>query len=120
MQHFAVKFIRESDNMFRLKDLREQIGLNQEGLAQKLNVSQSTISAYETGERMPDLNTLIKIVSFFNVSLDYLVGLSDAKLQIKQSDLSPDELEHIHTYRQLDNTDKEKIKAYIDGLQSRP
>ncbi|MBE5039791.1 helix-turn-helix transcriptional regulator [Ructibacterium gallinarum] len=105
--------------MLRLKELREQRGLNQEGLAQKLNVSQSTISAYETGERVPDFNAAIKIANFFHVSLDYLAGLSNVKLQIMESDLSPDELEHLHIYRQLGDTDKEKIKAYIDGLQSR-
>lgn len=105
--------------MLRLKELREQRRLIQEGLALKLNVSQSTISAYEVGERVPDLETLIAIADFFNVSLDYLAGLSDLKQQIRQSDLSPSELEHIHTYRQLSDTDREKINAYIDGLQSR-
>lgn len=93
--------------------------LNQEGLAVKLNVSQSTISAYEVGERMPDLETLIAIADFFHVSLDYLAGLSDVKQQIRQSDLTADELEYLYTYRQLSNTDKEKVKSYIDGLQSR-
>lgn len=105
--------------MLRLKELREQRRLNQEWLAVKLNVSQSTISAYEIGERVPDLETLIAIAKFFDVSLDYLAGLSDLKQQIRQSDLSPAELEHFHTYRQLSDSDKEKIKAYIDGLQSR-
>lgn len=103
--------------MLRIKELREQQRLNQEGLALKFNVSQSTISAYEVGERVPDLETLIAIANFFNVSLDYLAGLSDLKQPIKQSDLSPNELEHLHIYRQLSDIDREKVKAYIDGLQ---
>ena len=65
--------------MLRLKELREQRRLNQEGLAMELNVSQSTISAYEIGERTPDLETLISIANFFSVSLDYITGLSDVK-----------------------------------------
>ena len=105
--------------MLRLKELREKRRLNQEGLALKLSVSQSTISAYEIGERTPDLETLIAIANFFNVSLDYLVGLSEVKQRITQSDLSQDELNHLHIYRQLCSTDKEKAKAYIDGLQSK-
>ncbi len=104
--------------MLRLKELREQKRLSQEGLAIKLNVSQSTISAYEVGDRTPDLTTLITITKFFNVSLDYLVGLSDIKHALKSSDLSPDELEHLHRYRELSDRDREKVKAYIDGLQS--
>ena len=105
--------------MLRLKELREQKRLNQEGLALMLNVSQSTVSAYEIGERTPDLTTLIAIAEFFNVSLDYLVGLTDIKQVLKSSDLSPDELEHLRRYRELNRSDKEKIKAYMDGLQSK-
>lgn len=105
--------------MLRLKELRNEKRLNQEILAAKLNVSQSTISAYEIGERMPDLKTLVAIANFFDVSLDYLAGLTDAKRLIKQSDLSLDELDHLHAYRQLSSTDREKLKAYMDGLQGR-
>lgn len=105
--------------MMRLKELREERRLSQDGLALKLNVSQSTISAYEVGDRTPDLETLIAIAQFFNVSLDYLAGQTDLKQQIRQSDLTSTELEHLRIYRQLSDIDKEKINAYIDGLQSR-
>ena len=88
-------------------------------IALKLSVSQSTISAYEIGERTPDLETLLAIADFFNVSLDYLVGLSEVKQRITQTDLTTDELDHLRVYRQLSDTDKGKARAYIDGLQSR-
>lgn len=105
--------------MLRLKELREQRRLNQEGLAICLNVSQSTVSAYEVGDRTPDLETIIKIANFFNVSIDYLVGLSDVKQVLKSSDLTSDELDILRTYKQLSFIDKEKVKAYIEGLQSK-
>lgn len=105
--------------MLRLKQLREQKRLNQDGLAMKINVSQSTISAYEVGERTPDLETLVTIANFFDVSIDYLVGRSDIKQNIQTSDLSPEELEHMHIYQQLSITDKGKVNAYIDGLQDK-
>ena len=105
--------------MFRMKELREKRGLTQNGLAMKLNVSQSTISAYEVDERSPDLEMLVTIANFFNVSLDYLIGTSDVKQQITTSDLTPEELEHLYEYRQLSNMDKEKVKSYIDGLKSK-
>jgi len=104
--------------MHRLKELREQKRLNQVGLALKLSTSQSTISAYEIGERAPDLKTLITIADFFNVSIDYLVGISESKRQIKQSDLSADEQEYLCKYRQASQLDREKIKGYIDGILS--
>lgn len=105
--------------MKRLKQLREERRLSQQGLALKLNVSQSTISAYEVGDRTPDLETLIAIGRFFDVSLDYLAGISDQRYRIKQSDLTEKELDHLHCYRQLSDNDKEKVDAYIAGLQSR-
>lgn len=105
--------------MLRIKELREQRRLNQEGLAIKLNLSQSTISAYEVGERIPDVKTLISMAVFFQVSLDYLVGLTDVKQIVRKSDLSSDELEHLYLYRQLSALEKEKVKAYIEGLRSR-
>lgn len=105
--------------MLRLKQLREQRRLSQDGLAMKINVSQSTISAYEVGERTPDLETLITLASFFDVSIDYLVGQSDIKQNMQKSDLLPGEIEHLHIYQQLSAIDKEKVKAYIDGLQDK-
>lgn len=105
--------------MRKLKELREQRRLNQEGLAIKLSVSQSTISAYEVGERTPDLNTLISIANLFDVSIDYLVGRSEMKQHIKQGDLLPDEMEYLCKYKQANAVDQEKIKAYMDGLLSK-
>jgi transcriptional regulator with XRE-family HTH domain len=105
--------------MRKLKELREQRRLNQEGLAMKLSVSQSTISAYEVGERTPDLETLISIANFFDVSIDYLVGLSETRKHVKQGDLLSDELEFLSRYKKATSVDKEKIRAYMDGLLSK-
>lgn len=61
----------------RLKELREKIGLNQKECAEKLNISRGSISFYENGERLPDIETIYNMSKFFNVSADYLVGLAD-------------------------------------------
>ncbi len=57
----------------RLKELRKSKGISQLKLALALNTNQNTISRYETGEREPDINTLIQIADYFNVSIDYLL-----------------------------------------------
>lgn len=105
--------------MLRLKELREQKKLNQIGLAMKLNVSQSTISAYEKGGRTPDLETMISLAKIFHVSLDYLAGVSDVKQPFQHKDLSTGEWELLYRYRQLTDEDKAKTGAYMDGLLSR-
>ena len=62
-----------------LKKLREDFEMSQEALAQKLNVSPSTIGMYETNKRQPNYETLLKISSIFNCSIDYLLGKTDEK-----------------------------------------
>lgn len=57
----------------RLKEIRKSKGITQLKMAMDLNTNQNTISRYETGEREPSINELIKIADYFNVSIDYLL-----------------------------------------------
>lgn len=57
-----------------LKKLRISKSLTQEQLAQQLEISKSTVSMYENGNRMPDIETLELIADFFNVTLDSLTS----------------------------------------------
>lgn len=84
--------------MNRLKYLREEKNMLQEDLAKVLDVSQKTISNYETGERDMSTETLTKLSEYFNVSIDYLLGKSDIR--------NPEEV----------NIDTDKIKI---GLSSK-
>lgn len=61
----------------RLKELRKQRNITQLKLAMDLNMSQNTISRYETGEREAGYRELILIADYFNVSIDYLLGRTD-------------------------------------------
>ena len=61
----------------RLKSLRKEKGISQLKLALDLNMSQNSISRYETGEREADYRTLILIADYFDVSIDYLLGRTD-------------------------------------------
>ena len=63
----------------RLKELRGKI--TQGRLGEALGVSRGSVSFYENGERTPDADFLIKASRYFNVSTDYLLGLSEFKNQ---------------------------------------
>ncbi len=63
----------------RLKELRTEKKITQLKLAMELNMSQNTISRYETGERQAGYAELIKIADYFDVSIDYLLGRTDKK-----------------------------------------
>ena len=56
------------------KRIREQCGLTQQQMADKIGVSRSTIGMYENGEREPNFETLELIADTFNVDMNYLLG----------------------------------------------
>ena len=61
----------------RIRDLREDRDLTQTQLAKEINVSQRTYSYYENGERTIPPEVLIALAKFYNVSVDYILELSD-------------------------------------------
>ncbi len=61
-----------------LKKLRKSRSLRQADLAHELNLSRSQINNYENGFSEPDLMTLFRLASYFNVTLDVLTGRTDA------------------------------------------
>lgn len=61
----------------RIRNLREDNDLTQKELAKILNCSQQVYSNYELGQRDIPTDVLIKISKFYNVSTDYILGISD-------------------------------------------
>lgn len=61
----------------RIRDLREDADLSQRELAEILHMHKTTYSRYETGVRELPLNIAILIAKYYNVSLDYLAGLTN-------------------------------------------
>lgn len=61
----------------KLKQIRKSKGISQLKLSLDLNMTQNTISRYETGVREPGINELIKIADYFNISVDYLLGRTE-------------------------------------------
>ena len=63
----------------RLKDLREDSDLKQKELADYLHIKQNTYSQYENGQRQVPIDVIIKLAKYYNVSTDYILGISDEK-----------------------------------------
>lgn len=63
----------------RIKDLREDNDLLQKDIAKKLGISQQYYSQYELGNYTMPIELLIELAKEYNVSIDYIVGLSDKK-----------------------------------------
>lgn len=72
--------MQENNNFgARLKLLRTEKGMTGEELGKVLNFSKSGISNWECRGRFPDEEVLKKLAEYFDVSLDYLLGISDVK-----------------------------------------
>ncbi|MDE6441181.1 MAG: helix-turn-helix domain-containing protein [Clostridia bacterium] len=61
----------------KIKDLREEKGLSQMGLANATGISQSAIARWELGKSEPTASALITLSKFFGESVDYILGLED-------------------------------------------
>ena len=70
---------------FRLKDLREDRDLKQRDVAIILGMSQTGYSKYECGTNDVPTSVLIKLSDFYNVSVDYILGITDIKTRHKDA-----------------------------------
>jgi len=61
----------------RIRDLRENNDLTQKEMAKELNCSQQVYSNYELGQRDIPTDILIKLSKFYDVSVDYILGITD-------------------------------------------
>lgn len=109
----------------RLKELRVYKGLTQKELAQSLNLTQSTIAYYENGKKLPTVETILSLAKFFNVSTDFLLGLSNSHSPIENtmqcnSNVSPNfqllplTIDHKKLIRYFDRLNQEN-KEFIIG-----
>ncbi|MBO1583001.1 helix-turn-helix transcriptional regulator [Bacillus sp. XF8] len=96
-----------------LKKLRKSRGLTQEQLSHKLNLSRSQIKNWETDRYQPDIDTLVSIASFFNVSVDVLIGFENdfnkEPLQELLSDIQT-------TYAALNESQRERFCKQVSVL----
>ena len=61
----------------RLKELRKNRGYTQISIQMQTGIEQALLSKYETGERVPPTETLVRLADFYHVSIDYLLCRTD-------------------------------------------
>ena len=80
----------------KLKALRIGKKMSQKSLADKLGVSKSVVSFYESGERLPSYDVLIKISRIFNVTTDYLLDVERERM-VDVSELSENDISVVNS-----------------------
>lgn len=98
----------------KLKELRKKHHLTQIEFARIFNISNGTVGNWESGIRQPDHETLVKIAKYFDVTVDYLLGVEDGNKKSPSNDgLAPDEQAVLSMYRM---TSPEKRLDFIRQL----
>ena len=101
----------------RIKSLREKRGLIQELLAAELGITQQMLSKYERDISIIKVDVLKRLAGSFNVTTDYLLGLSDVKRdltgQIRINETIDEYYDLIEVYKKLDKYDQEMIWTMI-------
>lgn len=92
----------------RLKDLREDMDMNQEEEGKIIGTSACYYGAYEKGKRDIPFERVIKLAEYYNVSLDYIAGRSNDKGRLH----SKSEIEKM--WEELNKDDQEEIRALIE------
>ena len=63
----------------RIKELRKEKGLSQEGIGNIIGVTRYAVYSYEKGRAYPEMKGLIALAEYFDVSMDYLAGRTDKR-----------------------------------------
>ena len=79
----------------RIKELRESAGYSQSELARRLDVTRSSVNAWEMGLSTPTIQYVVAIAKLFHVSSDYLLGIKNEST-IVLDDLSTEEIKLIY------------------------
>jgi len=100
----------------RLKSLRQKRKLTQSELASILGLKPTAISNYESKRNEPSFEKLIALSKYFDVSCDYLLGVSDAYLPVGGEVLDKDIVEFFNLYQQLDSESAKEMREFASYL----
>ena len=96
----------------RIKELRQNAGLTQQQLADRIWVSKAAISNYELYERNPSPEILVKLAKVFHVSVDYLLGIEEKSQTLDLSGLTDEDVQVLENGKRI-------WRKHTDGLTNR-
>ncbi len=100
----------------RLKELRQKTRLTQGELARIIDLKPTAISNYESNRNEPSFAKLIALSKYFDVSCDYLLGVTDTFLPIGGEILDRNIVEFFGVYQQLDDYNATQLRDYAEYL----
>lgn len=104
------------DFNIRLRQLRRNKKITQSELADILGLKPTAISNYESKRNEPSFEKLVALSKYFDVSCDYLLGVSDTYLPISKETLDKEIVDFFNMYQQLNNDNSKEIRNFTDYL----
>lgn len=105
----------------RIRDLREDSDKTQREIADYLGTAYQYYAVYEKGTSEIPFERAIALAKYYNVSLDYIAGLTNDKRGLTHSNLTREQRELLRTAKELCTADKEKtialLKAVINAIK---
>ena len=103
----------------RLKELRNERGISQYKLVDELRLSRGQLSNYEQGTREPDYDTLILLANYYNVSLDYLLGVSNVRKRFTDNQTQAEANQLVSDIFSLTEQSYFQLESFLELLQFR-
>ena len=105
--------------MENLRKIREKRNINQLKVAMDLEITQESISKYETNKAMPSSTVLIKLANYFNCSVDYLLDRTEnPKMNIEKQSIEDEKIENlIFRFKKLSTENKNKLDGFLSALE---
>ncbi|HBF1185970.1 TPA: helix-turn-helix transcriptional regulator [Clostridioides difficile] len=100
--------------MNRLRELRKENKYTVQDVADKLSVNKNSVVRWENGNRKVDTEKLIELSHIYNVSIDYILCLTDNRENIQ---LEEEEKQLLDNYRELDTKSKTIVQEQINTLK---
>lgn len=103
----------------KISTLRKGMSMTQPMLAEKMNVSQSTVTSWENDRRNVGNDDLVKLADLFNVSTDYLLGKTTIKepSKTKQAEITDDQVIMTFEGKPIQPEDLDLIKRLLRGKE---
>ncbi len=100
--------------MEKLKELRSAKGMTQSQLGEYIGAKKSAVCLWESGKRQPDQETLVRLASFFSVTVDYLLGNDTVPAQEKAPSLLDAQI-----MKELEGADVELAREVLNFIRFR-
>lgn len=111
--------MKQEDLFKRLKDARESNDLKRKDIAKILGVSRPNYTRWETKEKIIPLERLNDLCNYFNINMDYVIGLSNKKIKVSNSKLDKSIIgKNIKEFRKKNNISQEELANVLGTTHS--